>query len=561
MLAKIKSVRGALIMVVLALLCGCTPAGPRALVKGKRCLDRGEMGAAVIQFQRATGLLPANAGAWNYLGVACQRAGRLDEAVNAYATALRLDHNLAEVHFNLGVLWLEQNRPDLAQSELTAYTLRRPNDAKGWLKLGFAQLRAGDLALAERSFATVRALKGDEAEAFNGLGLSRLQAGKFRDAAQFFGAAVQTRPDFAAALQNLATVELQYLHDDKAALAAFQTYLNLVPRPANYNEVRSLVASLAPAEVPPVVPPAPVTMRTSAPPAEPRPKTVGPPLHPPSGERPAGEAAPAVHPPARPATAPSGSGAVVPTTPVRGRSEPVNVPAPKTNHPSRPISGVDTLPRVVATPLVVTTTTVPISTPGGAGGAAPELAANPAAPPPAITGPRYAYLSPAKPPPGDRQSAQGSFAKAQDAERDENSEEAERWYQQAADADPAWFEAQYNAAVVAQQLHHYSTALRRYELALALQPDSVDTRYNFASVLRSAGYPLAAAEQLKRILTAEPNEVRAHLALGTLYAHSLDDPVQARQHYLRVLALQPDNPRATEIRFWLSAHPESKKIP
>ena len=558
MLAKIKSVRGALILVVVALLCGCTPAGPRALVNGKRCLDRGEVGAAVIQFQRATGLLPANAGAWNYLGVACQRAGRLDEAVNAYNTALRLDHNLAEVHYNLGVLWLEQNRPDMARSELTAYTLQRPNDAKGWLKLGFAQLRAADLASAERSFATVLAFKIDEAEAYNGLGLSRLQAGKFRDSAQFFGAAVQARPDFAAALQNLATVDLQYLHDDKAALAVFQAYLNLVPRPANYNEVRSLVASLAPAEVPPVEPPAPVTVRTSAPPPEPRPKTAVLPSHPPAGERSAAEAVPTVHAPAHSATPPSGAGAAV-----RGRAEPGNVPAPKTNHPSRPISGAQPVPRVVATPpvpppLVVTTNLAAaaalLEANAGANSAEPR-------PPPAVTGPRYAYLSPAKPPPGDRQSAQGSFAKAQDAERDENSEEAERWYQQAADADPAWFEAQYNAAVVAQRLHHYSTALRRYELALALQPDNADARYNFASVLRSAGYPLSAAEQLNQILTAEPNEVRAHLALGTLYAHSLDDPVQARQHYLRVLALQPDNPRATDIRFWLSAHPESKKTP
>jgi tetratricopeptide (TPR) repeat protein len=544
---------------------------------------------------------------------------------------LRLDHNLAEVHYNLGVLGLEQNRSDLARTELTAYTLQRPNDANGWLKLGYVLLRDGDVAQAERSFATVRTFKGNEAEAYNGLGLARLQAGKPRDAAQFFAAAAQTRPGFAAALQNLAIVDMQYLHDDKAARAAFQAYLNLVPRPANYNEVRSLAASLAPAEEPPLVPPAPVTVKTSAPPAEPRPKTAGPSSHPPVGERSAGEAASAVHPPPpRPATITSGPGVAAPVAPARGRSEPVNVPAPKTNHPSRPLIGAEIPARVVTMPPVVTTnlagaaepqaeplpeaeprragfwhrlfngdnpsggssakrfqedTSVPIPRPGGVGGGGPELAANPAAPPataaaevpspaaiaggnsaaprppPAINGPRYEYLSPAKPPPGDRQSAQGSFAKAQNAERDENSEEAERWYQQAADEDPAWFEAQYNAGVVAYQLHHYPMALRRYELALAVQPDSADARFNFASALRSAGYSLDAAEQLKRILAAEPNEVRAHLALGTLYAHSLDDPVQARQHYLRVLALQPDNPHATDIRFWLSAHPESKKTP
>src|SRR5580698_1099337 len=120
MLAQINSVRGAIFVLALALLFpGCTPAGPRALLKGKKYLDRGNVADAITEFKRATTLLATNANAWNYYGVALQRAGQPDEAASAYQTALRLDHDLVEAHFNFGLLSLEQNRPDLARTEFT----------------------------------------------------------------------------------------------------------------------------------------------------------------------------------------------------------------------------------------------------------------------------------------------------------------------------------------------------------------------------------------------------------------------------------------------------------
>src|ERR1035437_6765184 len=117
MLAKINSIRGAVFFLALALLLsGCTPAGPRALLKGKKYLDRGDVAAAVAQFKTATTLLATNANAWNYYGVALQRAGQPDEAATAYQTALKLDRDLVEAHFNLGSLALEQNKADVAKT-------------------------------------------------------------------------------------------------------------------------------------------------------------------------------------------------------------------------------------------------------------------------------------------------------------------------------------------------------------------------------------------------------------------------------------------------------------
>jgi tetratricopeptide (TPR) repeat protein len=168
---------------------------------------------------------------------------------------------------------------------------------------------------------------------------------------------------------------------------------------------------------------------------------------------------------------------------------------------------------------------------------------------------QYVYLSPRKPKPGDRRAAQGAFTQAREFEQAARWLDALKAYQQAAETDPAWFEAQYNFGVLSYQLQNFRQALAVYEMALAIRPDSVDARYNFALALKAAGYVPDAVRELEKIVTTSPNELRAHLALGNLYAQSLHDVARARQHYLKVLALDPASPQATDIQFWLSSNP------
>ena len=558
---------------------GCTPAGPRALLKGKKYLDRGDYTGAVAQLKIATDLLATNAAAWNYYGVALQRAGQPDDAANAYHRALDLDRDLFEARLNLGVLFLEKNNPDAAKTEFTACTLRRPNDPSGWLKLGAAQLNLGEIVPAERSFSTVLALKTCEAEAYNGLGLARLKRGKPRDATQFFTAATQARPDYPAAILNLATVNQQFLHDNKTALVNYRAYLALTPKPANWDDVNAIanaleqtpppsVATTLPAPVPApfiksnpplvavVIEPKPASKNTST--------TSSRPMQSPRNAN-APKPVTVISTPTHPTSvAPTQVVQVEPAPKIVSTSSaepvvemPVPEPTPKPSlwHRMFGSSNADNTNGLKIVPKGVTP--LPGETLAPTVAAAPEKKAPPVViiPPAPVEFPRYNYLSPRRPQAGDRRAASGAFTQARVAEQDEKWPQALTAYRQAIELDPSWFEAQYNAGVIAHRLRNYSAALASYETALALQPDSVDARYNFALALKAAGYVPDAAEQLKKILAANPGEVRAHLALANLCAQSLRDPAQARQHYLKVLELDPQNPQTSDIRFWLAANP------
>ena len=75
-------------------------------------------------------------------------------------------------------------------------------------------------------------------------------------------------------------------------------------------------------------------------------------------------------------------------------------------------------------------------------------------------------------------------------------------------------------------------------------------------MLKQARYYNDAANELEKLVTSQPNETRAHLALANLYAQQLAQPALAREQYLKVLELEPKNPQASAIRFWLTSNPQ-----
>lgn len=541
---------------------GCTPAGPRALQSGVRFLDEGNYPAAVEKFRQATALMNTNAQAWNYLGVACHRAGDVTNAVLAYQQALKLNRDLVETHFNLGCLWLEQNRPDNAKSELAAFTLRRGNSTAGWLKLGSVQLRTRDLIGAEKSYS--EALRGSpqNPEAMNGLGLIQQQRSRSPEAAKWFEAALQQQPDYAPALLNLAIVSQYSLNNRARALQKYREYLALPARPANWDAVNLAATALEQdlnaagrvvqngTTVPPVSNPAPARVVNNAPVhavplAKPEPPTNG--IHPaPAAALTTGVVRVSAPPEAQlahdvsaDANSTAATEAETTKTAKPGFFQKIN-PLNLFRHSPKESPAVTSLP-----PVTAGSTKTAVAAPVVAGPAATS----------SVGVARYNYHSLAKLAPGNRLAAEKFFLQGLQSQRAGELPDALQSYRHATATDPAYFEAYYNLGIAAAAAGDLPQALSAGEFALSLRPDSTDARLNFAQVLKQVNFFFDAANELANVLKQNPDEPRAHLALGNLYARQFHQPAQAREHYLKVLELDPRNSQAPAIRDWLVANP------
>ena len=611
MLATKNRVVCTFVVVALAvLLAGCTPPGPQAVLDGKRLLDKGDFAAAVTKLQTAVSLLSTNASAWNYLGLAYHHTGQTTNAVAAYQKALSLDRNLVEARFNLGCLWLDAGQPEAAKAEFTAYTLRRPNAPEGWMKLGLAQLSTREITAAEKSFSQSVRLKEQNPDAYNGIGLAQLQRNRPREAAQYFESALKQQPDHRAALLNLARVAQTQLNDPQTALRRYRDYLALDPRPADWAEVRSIADALqqqitaqqqrpAPAptntttKVVTAAPPAVVVQTTSAPPVVARPPVTA------RTETPKPTPTPVVAQPSPQRTPPSEIVSLPPEPVIKTTPDAAVEPVkPAASEQSPPAAAVTEQPVVASAPPAqekrgffqrlnpvnlfrkdpkpTQTTPLPPETLQTSPGQLTPIPPQPAETSVARTNvpakleaavvaaeapakpvfPRFTYAPSTPPVAGNRAAANVPYAQGVKLRDAGQTAEAADAFRNAVKEDASFFEAQFNLALAEYQLQRHRRSLAAWQVTLAIRPDSADARYNFALALTAAGYPVDAANELERLIAGNPDDARAHLAAGNLFAGPLQDKARARKHYQRVLEIAPGHSQSSAIRYWLVTNPQ-----
>lgn len=547
------------------LVAACSPTGPGALIAGKKSLEAGKFEAAVAELQTAVRLMPTNAAAWNYLGVAYHQTGQWTNALVAYSQALRFNRELLEVRFNLGCLQLEQNNPEAAAVELFAYTARRPNDAGGWTKLGLAQQRTRDFGAAEKSFREALRCDPQNVEALNGLGLVFAQRNRPREAADAFAGALKIEPKDRAALLNYATIQ-QQLNNPAEALQRYREYLALQPRPQDWEAVSAIVRALEPPVAVPARPevattaiaapsssvavrpaPAVATSPRSNPPAVAKAETPPPPVNKPAVSV-ASTVASASPPPATQEVKPAAEPVVKPVvndsrTEVVRTENPTPPPTPSGAPESKGFFSRLNPFRRDSKASSPESKTAPTAT---ASQTSVETSANSES---------YAILTASKVKAGDRKAAEYEVARGQQAQRAKRPAEALQYYRRAVTLDESYFEAHYCLGLAAFEIRNFKLATSAWQNAIALRPDSGDARYNYALALKADGRFREAVDELEKLLALHPDEARGHLTLGILYADQVRDIPRARQHYQRVLQLDPRNPQAEAIRYWLVANP------
>jgi Flp pilus assembly protein TadD len=141
----------------------------------------GQNEAALPVYRRAVTVSGEAPSAYRRLGDACVRAGRIDEAIDAYLAAL----------------------------------MKAPNDAEAELGLGTALVRKGDIEAGVDSL-TKAAPVIKTAVAYDRLGVAQTLAGRLPEAEASFDSAVAVAPDDLDIRTNLAFAAVLGGHDEKA---------------------------------------------------------------------------------------------------------------------------------------------------------------------------------------------------------------------------------------------------------------------------------------------------------------------------------------------------------
>jgi superkiller protein 3 len=180
---------------------------------------------------------PNNGKAYNNLGNALRRQGKLAEALAAHQKALQLNHNDAEAYVGIGNVLNAQGKPEEALASHKKAIQLNPKLAIAYNGLGNALSDQKKLDEAIAAYQKAIELDPKFAYAYNNLGNALKDQKKLDEAVTAYQKAIELDPKFAYAYNNLGIA----LYDQKKldeAIAAYRKAIELDPKyAAAYNNL------------------------------------------------------------------------------------------------------------------------------------------------------------------------------------------------------------------------------------------------------------------------------------------------------------------------------------
>jgi tetratricopeptide (TPR) repeat protein len=136
------------------------------------------------------------------LGIAYDKAGRIDDAIREYLRALQIQPD-AELHYNLATAYDKKGLFDDAVREYLKAIQMRPDFAEAHNNLGSLYGRQGRTEDAMNGFLTAIQINPDHANAHNNLGILYGMQGRIKDAIREFQTVLSLDPNHAGARKNL----------------------------------------------------------------------------------------------------------------------------------------------------------------------------------------------------------------------------------------------------------------------------------------------------------------------------------------------------------------------
>jgi protein O-mannosyl-transferase len=163
---------------------------------------RGQVEAAIAQYQQALAIKPDCVDAHYNLGTVLARRGEVEAAIAQYQKALEIKPDHAEAHYNLGVNLARRGQVEAAIAHYEQALAIKPDYANAHNNLGAILAGRGQVEAAIAQYEQALAIEPDHANAHNNLGLALAGRGEVEAAIAHFQMAMAIKPDYADARRN-----------------------------------------------------------------------------------------------------------------------------------------------------------------------------------------------------------------------------------------------------------------------------------------------------------------------------------------------------------------------
>jgi len=199
---------------------------------------------AEVSFRKALELEPDLAEAHFNLGLVFMNTCRPADAAGCFSQAISLIPNFPEAFNNLGLVLRNMGKLNEAEACLVRAIELNPDNPETYNNLGVIQARAGHLRQAETSFRRACELDPENPGTYNNLGLILKDLEQVGEAQDCFRRAIEIKPDYPAAYNNLGLI-LKDTQCFQEAEDCFRRTVELAPGfAAAYNNLATMLARM-----------------------------------------------------------------------------------------------------------------------------------------------------------------------------------------------------------------------------------------------------------------------------------------------------------------------------
>ncbi len=184
--------------------------------RGEVYLREGKVDEAIDDFNTAVKLQPELAAAYNNRGVAHSKKGEIDKALNNYNAAVRLNPEFAEVYNNLGNVYDDKDDFDKAIVNFNTAIKFKSDFVDAYVNRGVAYGKRDEFNKAVNDFTTAINLDPYHAGAYFNRGNTYLLKGDFETAIENYNTSIKLSPDDAQSYCHRGLAWLHLKEWDKA---------------------------------------------------------------------------------------------------------------------------------------------------------------------------------------------------------------------------------------------------------------------------------------------------------------------------------------------------------